>query len=419
MTWKSFLVIKVLFIVFSNAQYEGDTCTNNGVQGTCKILRNCQSAVIDMRKGIPPQICSYVGMDAVVCCAESFNRVTSPRPYPLTTVRTRKKTTPVIPTYDYVINNRFFSNDGTCKPIDPTLTSPKTGQKAWDKCIEYQEKLVYPCKKTNSLSADTTGVHQARVTSCNHDVDKLIIGGMNASSAEFPHMALLGYKQSEDILWSCGGSIISERYILTAGHCTYSVGVGRVKYALVGILSRLEITEGSQRYDLEMPIRHPDYKPPSKYNDIALLKTTTEIILSDTVVPACLHVDRNADDTRALASGWGFTKYRGSTSDVLQKVILEKFSESECLRLYPGNRYLRHGFDPTTQICYGDCDESKDTCQGDSGGPLQLKNQKIKCMYTIVGVTSFGSGCGLIGRAGVYTKVTAYLPWIESIVWPK
>ncbi|XP_013144041.1 PREDICTED: serine protease snake-like [Papilio polytes] len=412
------LSLIILFIVFTNAQNEGDICWTNGVEGKCILRNNCPSVLIDLNKGITPEVCWYGVKGAVVCCVESSPTVTSPRPHALTTTRTKIRKTLVIPTYDYKIDDRFLS-DSVCEPIDSALTSPKTGQKAWDKCIEYQEKLVYPCKKSNTLSWDIGGVRMERVTSCNHDADRLIIGGINATSGEFPHMALLGYKKhEEDIQWSCGGSIISERYILTAAHCTYSVGVGRVKYALVGVLSRSEITEGSLRYDLEMPIRHPSYKPPLKYHDIALLKTTTEIQLSANVVPACLHVDVSADDALALASGWGYTKHRGTVSDVLQKVKLEKFSEQECLQRYPGNRYLRHGFDPDTQICYGDHDESKDTCQGDSGGPLQLKNQKIKCMYTVVGVTSFGSGCGLIGQPGVYVKVTAYVPWIESIVWP-
>jgi secreted trypsin-like serine protease len=55
--------------------------------------------------------------------------------------------------------------------------------------------------------------------------------------------------------------------------------------------------------------------------------------------------------------------------------------------------------------------------QGDSGGPLQVKNKRISCMYTIIGVTSFGSQCG-IGDPGVYTRVSKYVPWIESVVWP-
>lgn len=56
--------------------------------------------------------------------------------------------------------------------------------------------------------------------------------------------------------------------------------------------------------------------------------------------------------------------------------------------------------------------------QGDSGGPLQLKHKQIHCMYTVVGVTSFGRACGVKGEPGIYTRVASYVPWIESIVWP-
>ncbi|KOB75880.1 Serine protease HP21 [Operophtera brumata] len=56
--------------------------------------------------------------------------------------------------------------------------------------------------------------------------------------------------------------------------------------------------------------------------------------------------------------------------------------------------------------------------QGDSGGPLQVKNKKILCMYTVIGVTSFGQACGFTGVPAIYTRVAHYLPWIESIVWP-
>lgn len=60
--------------------------------------------------------------------------------------------------------------------------------------------------------------------------------------------------------------------------------------------------------------------------------------------------------------------------------------------------------------------------QGDSGGPLQIyheESEKNKCMYNIVGVTSFGQGCGLSkNHPGVYTRVSHYIQWIENIVWP-
>ena len=56
---------------------------------------------------------------------------------------------------------------------------------------------------------------------------------------------------------------------------------------------------------------------------------------------------------------------------------------------------------------------------GDSGGPLQIYNiDSIKCMYTILGVTSYGhTNCGSAGVPGIYTRVSNYLDWIEAIVW--
>lgn len=56
--------------------------------------------------------------------------------------------------------------------------------------------------------------------------------------------------------------------------------------------------------------------------------------------------------------------------------------------------------------------------QGDSGGPLQITKQSNKCIFYIVGITSFGRGCGAPNSPGVYTRVSKYVDWIESVVWP-
>lgn len=62
--------------------------------------------------------------------------------------------------------------------------------------------------------------------------------------------------------------------------------------------------------------------------------------------------------------------------------------------------------------------------QGDSGGPLQVyrdtQDKNMTCMYDVIGVTSFGKGCGLaVNVPGVYTRVSNYLKWIEDHVWPQ
>ena len=56
----------------------------------------------------------------------------------------------------------------------------------------------------------------------------------------------------------------------------------------------------------------------------------------------------------------------------------------------------------------------KGTCKGDSGSPLVYRDLGDDPFYQ-VGIASFGNiKCGLDGIPGVYTKVEAYLPWIES-----
>ena len=40
----------------------------------------------------------------------------------------------------------------------------------------------------------------------------------------------------------------------------------------------------------------------------------------------------------------------------------------------------------------------------------------VECMYDIIGVVSFGKACP--SSSGIYVNVSAYIGWIENIVWP-
>ncbi|XP_063899087.1 serine protease snake [Helicoverpa armigera] len=405
-----------LFLCFWTiyAEFEGESCVKDGMTGVCTVLGQCRTAIEDIRNRRNPQICSFKLSDPVVCCLDGrANPV--PMPPPLTTTRrpvvtTTTEYTP--PTYDY---HDVGGQSSQCEDISPTLTAPKTGQKAFDKCIEYQEKYIYPCEKGMALTGGMTrGKH------CYHTADDLIIGGVDAAQYEFPHMVMVGYGDTiEDLQYLCGGSLISEKFILTAGHCISSRDLGPITYVAVGAISRDDAAaDTSKVYKVKNIIKHPEYRPPNKYNDIALLETEKEINLSQFVVPACLDVGDTTNDGKVLATGWGLTAYRGGISNRLQKVTLHKFTTEECSAQWPTHRNMKQGFSPQSQMCYGDRTVSKDTCQGDSGGPIQVKNRKINCMYTVVGVTSFGSACGFVGSAGIYTRVANYIPWIESIVWP-
>ena len=56
-----------------------------------------------------------------------------------------------------------------------------------------------------------------------------------------------------------------------------------------------------------------------------------------------------------------------------------------------------------------------DTCQGDSGGPLM---SFVNNLWRLDGLTSYGDGCALVNKPGVYTRVTSFIGWIKSITQP-
>ena len=95
----------------------------------------------------------------------------------------------------------------------------------------------------------------------------------------------------------------------------------------------------------------------------------------------------------------------GSTPAELQFVDVPILSDSVCQQAY--------GNIPTNlQVCAGVSQGGKDSCQGDSGGPLvQFANGRAE----IVGIVSYGIGCAQAEYPGVYTRITPYVSWINSI----
>jgi secreted trypsin-like serine protease len=64
------------------------------------------------------------------------------------------------------------------------------------------------------------------------------------------------------------------------------------------------------------------------------------------------------------------------------------------------------------QMCAGLPTRSGDACQGDSGGPLVLRDTSGKAR--LVGLVSYGIGCGRDGLYGVYTRLGAYANWLKE-----
>lgn len=294
-----------------------------------------------------------------------------------------------------------------------------------------------------------------------HDRENLdetrIIGGTSARRNAWPWYALLMIRrrnQRRDP--ECGGTLISNRFVLTAAHCVLK----QAKQATIRASSvtvrlgehDLKLTgDGEIDVGVERIIVHPNFQPKTFKNDIALIKLDRKIVFNDTIEPACLPYDNlklanqtpgAVDNETVWVLGFGQTSYNGRTSDHLRQADLRIVQHSRCRQAFGHLVKLTREYVCASSQYDDDSDRRlaskstppngtsgklKDSCQGDSGGPLMMLSwsssssssssseakNKSKRWY-IYGIVSFGYRCASAGFPGVYTRVNRYLSWIES-----
>uniref|UniRef100_A0A671SIH6 trypsin n=1 Tax=Sinocyclocheilus anshuiensis TaxID=1608454 RepID=A0A671SIH6_9TELE len=237
-----------------------------------------------------------------------------------------------------------------------------------------------------------------------------IVNGREAKPHSRPYMVSIQISGQHD----CGGFLISDQWVLTAAHCwnryaILTVVVGAHDLSNIKILDRIRV---------KFYIPHPGYLISSLRNDIMLLMVniillvTTIIqylvrkqilnnILYDFLLQFLDSKDVNVD-TLCSVAGWGRLWTNGSLSDRLMEAYVTTLNHVQCQRKWGPS------YSALQMICaYG----GGGSCKGDSGGPLV-------CGDTAVGVTSFGSKlcCNSPEHPNVYTKISAYLPWIHHIL---
>ncbi|XP_062950573.1 transmembrane protease serine 4 [Cynocephalus volans] len=237
---------------------------------------------------------------------------------------------------------------------------------------------------------------------CGHSLKTTrVVGGEEAPVDAWPWQVSLQYNKQH----ICGGSILDHRWILTAAHCfrkhpdvsNWKVRVGSNK--LDNTLSR----PVAKIFIIEFNVMYP------KEKDIALVKLKFPLTFSDTVRPICLPFfdEELAPATSLWVVGWGFTKQNGGKmSDTLLQASVQVIDSTRC---NASDAY--QGEVTKEMICAGHPHGGVDTCQGDSGGPLMYQSDQ----WQVVGIVSWGYGCGGPSTPGVYTKVTAYLNWIYTL----
>ncbi|XP_076133179.1 granzyme B-like [Alosa pseudoharengus] len=222
-----------------------------------------------------------------------------------------------------------------------------------------------------------------------------IVNGTVAKEHSRPYMVSV-QKNEEHI---CGGFLVSESFVMTAAHCiTWGVN-------LTVMVGGHDIT--NQKSGTRIPVKYyhinPGHIVKPLLNDIALLQLAEGAKQSNSV--KWISIPEKDKDIKGAevcsVAGWGATKTNGPVNNLLLQADVVIVKRKECKQYW--NDFFSEGM-----LC---ARGKAGFCQGDSGGPLVCKNKAV-------GVVSFNekNNCNKPKKPNVYTKISAYLPWIKSIL---
>ncbi|KAH8032256.1 hypothetical protein HPB51_024033 [Rhipicephalus microplus] len=233
---------------------------------------------------------------------------------------------------------------------------------------------------------------------------KRIVNGKAAQEDQFPWMVFLKVFFPGQAT-RCGGSIITKRHVLTAGHCTLLNDEEALKIDV--IYGSNDIHKGTTLRAMKM-IRHPEFDAAKFLHDIAILLVDNEFVYGNNAKPICVpSAPVNIFNSDVVVAGWGFLSQDGQAVDYLRYTVVKVVPNARC-----ADKFQHTGYRQDLMYCAYRL--NTDACQGDSGGPMMTRIEDGR--YLQVGIVSYGIGCALDDMPGVYARLEALVPWLMEFI---
>ncbi|XP_042305162.1 transmembrane protease serine 12-like isoform X2 [Sceloporus undulatus] len=237
-----------------------------------------------------------------------------------------------------------------------------------------------------------------------------IVGGHDAHPGAWPwQVSLQFYEIGLGYIHLCGGSLITNISVVTAAHCTKASTNPDFWRVVIGLHHLHKYSSYTVNRRVNTITIHSKYNTDNYENDVALFKFVKPIKFSEYVQPICLPEQNSIEPSYpCFITGWGHTTEKGRGKLILQEAQVDIIPLNKC------NRYNGYGGRLTSKmICAGSESGRVDSCQGDSGGPLMCYVPHAAKFY-LVGITSFGYGCGRPKHPGVYVRLLSFRRWIDT-----
>lgn len=202
----------------------------------------------------------------------------------------------------------------------------------------------------------------------------------------------------------CGGSLIAPNIVVTAAHCIDSPIVQNDARRVDIVAGTSIFPEGGERIKVAAVYLHPQWERASLNYDVAILTLQAPSALGGTIE---IESQEPAVGSTAWVTGWGAVSEGGLGSPDLLGVRLPIVDNATC-----NARESYNGEITPQMMCAGQRDGGQDSCQGDSGAPFTSEGASRR----LIGIVSWGSGCGRRLKYGVYTRVSTVAPWIKSFL---